>query len=201
MSDHASTDERAAPGERRDERRDRLTFPGDVAVSKLPAPTLPADANLPPELRTAWTQYMVHGFEQNELMFRTTLDGFMKPYRLTVWLYVLLFAVGIGLFVTAAIVGLVQGDSVVAIAFAGLSVVTFLTFFIRQPLRALEENLELITWLGVAFNTYWTRLMYISDARTVQAELKAADDDFTSSLEKLIERHAKLSAGRTGGKE
>ena len=189
MSDPKSASEPTASA---DGRHETLTFPGDAAVSKLPLPSLPANANLPAELRTAWTDYMVRGFKQNELMFRTTLEGFMKPYRLTVWLYASVFVVGIGLFAAAAAVGLAQGNSVVAIAFAGLSVTTFLTFFIRQPLRALEENLELITWLAVAFNTYWTRLMYISDARTVQAELKAADDDFTSSIRKLIEKHAKL---------
>jgi hypothetical protein len=124
----------------------------------------------------------------------------MRPYRLTVWLYGLLFAVGIGLFITAAILGLSRGDSVVSIAFAGLSVTTFLTFFLRQPLRALEENLEFITWLGVVFNTYWTRLMYLSKTSTAQQELKGADADFAAAIEKLIERHAKLRKARTDGK-
>ena len=55
--------------------------------------------------------------------------------------------------------------SVAAIAFGGLSVGSFLLFFIRQPLQALEENLEFITWLGVAFNTYWTRLMYLTRSK------------------------------------
>jgi len=66
----------------------------------------------------------------------------------------------------------------------------------QRPLQALEENLEFITWLGVAFNTYWTRLMYMDDPKTVGAELKAADDDFRTSVEKLIEAHAKLRGGR-----
>jgi hypothetical protein len=166
--------------------------------SKLPLPPTPA-GTVPPELQAAWTQYMVGGFKQNEQMFQRTLEAFMKPYRLSVWLYAILFAVGIGLFVVAAVVGLGKGDSVVAIAFAGLSVATFLAFFLRQPLHALEENLEFITWLGVAFNTYWTRLMYMSDPKTVQAELKAAEDDFRTSIEKLITRHAELRGKRPGG--
>ena len=178
--------------------QERLVMPDMSNSSKLPLPP-PSAGAVPPELRAAWTQYMVGGFKQNEQMFQRTLEAFMKPYRLSVWLYAILFAVGIGLFVVAAVVGLGKGDSVVAIAFAGLSVTTFLAFFLRQPLHALEENLEFITWLGVAFNTYWTRLMYMSDPRTVQTELKAAEDDFRTSVEMLIARHAELRGKRPGG--
>lgn len=178
-----------------------LPRPEVAADFKLPPPAVPTDfATLPAEIRNAWTDYIVKGFKQNELMFRSTQGAFMRPYRLTVWLYGLLFAVGIGLFVTAAILGLSRGNSVVSIVFAGLSVTTFLAFFLRQPLRALEENLEFITWLGVAFNTYWTRLMYLSKTSTAQQELKAADADFAAAVEKLIERHANLRKTRDGGK-
>ena len=177
-------------------------LPGDPGFSKLPMPTMPGHAGgqaVPPELQEAWTQYMVNGFKQNEQMFRRTLDAFMRPYHLTVWLYGTLFAVGVGLFLTAAVIGLRDGSSVAAIAFAGLSVATFLAFFVRQPLHSLEENLECITWLGVAFNTYWTRLMYMTDPKTVQAELKGAEDDFRASVERLITRHAELRGKRPGG--
>ncbi len=179
---------------------EKLRMPGASDLSKLPLPSLPDPTNpVPRELRDAWTQYMVNGFQQNEEMFKNTLNAFMKPYRVTVWLYVLLFAVGIGLFVVAAVIGLRNGNSVTAIAFAGLSVGAFLAFFVRQPLHSLEENLEFITWLGVAFNTYWTRLMYMTDPKTVQAELKAADDDFRASIERLIAQHGELRGKRPGG--
>ena len=182
---------------RENERGETPMLPGDL--SKLPMPSFPpGHASLPPELKAAWIEYMVNGFKQNERMFRSTLDAFMKPYRLTVWLYGILFVVGIGLFVTAVILGLAKDESVTAIAFAGLSVASFLAFFIRQPLRALEENLECITWLGVAFNTYWTRLMYLTDVATVQQELKAADDDFRASVTQLIEKHANLRKNLPG---
>ena len=175
---------------------------GTPEQSKLPLPRLPgsrADAALPEELKVAWTEHMVNGFKQNEQMFARTLEAFMTPYRLTVRLYVALVCVGIGLFVLAAVIGLRGGDSVAAVAFAGLGVAAFLAFFVRQPLRALEENLECITWLGVAFNTYWARLMYMTDPGTVQAELKAAEADFRASVERLIGQHAALRGKRPGG--
>lgn len=179
-------------------RRERLVLPAD---SKLPLPQVPAtfgSVNVPEELSRAWTQYMITGFKQNQQMFESTLAAFMKPYRLTVFFYAVMFVVGIGLFVAAAIIGLTKGDRVVALSFAGLSVGTLLTFFVRQPLRALEENLECITWLGVAFNTYWTRLMYAADKERVQADLKSAEEDFRASLEKLITTHSELRNKRPG---
>jgi len=177
-------------------------LPDDPRFSKLPPPPLPPQIGgqpVPQQLQDAWTRYMVKGFAQNEEMFRRTLEAFMRPYHLTVWLYGLLFAVGIGLFLAAAVIGLRNGNSVVAIAFAGLSVASFLAFFVRQPLHALEENLQFITWLGVSFNTYWTRLMYMADPQTVQAELKAAENDFRASVERLIAQHSELRGKRPGG--
>jgi hypothetical protein len=170
-----------------------------IPLSKLPLPNGENSANIPVEIREAWIEYMVHGFRNNEEMFRRTLEAFMKPYRLTIWMYGVLFAIGIVLFVVAVIVGLKDSKSVVAIVFAGLGAGAFLAFFIRQPVQALEENLEFITWLGVAFNTYWTRLMYIQDIKTVQQELKAADEDYQKTIETLISKHAELRGKRPGG--
>lgn len=190
------------PGEGREDLASlRLPMDGESAKLPLPRPW-PGDATdaaVPPELRAAWLEHMVEGFKQNERMFQDTLQAFMKPYRLTVWLYAAIFAVGLGLFLVAAVLGLRGGESVTALAFAGLGVTSFLAFFLRHPLRALEENLECITWLGVAFNTYWTRLMYMSDPATVQTELRAAEADFQASVEKLIAQHAALRERRPTG--
>jgi hypothetical protein len=177
-----------------------LVMPGDVPVGKLPLPKPPqfdkSGVELPPELMAAWTENMIQGFQQNQLMFQTTLRAFMKPYRLTVYLYGILFIVGLSLFVVATVIGFQKDNSAVAITFAGLGGSTFLAFFVRNPLQALEENLQFITCLGVAFNTYWTRLMYMSDPNTIQDELKAADQDFRASVVELVARKAERRASR-----
>jgi hypothetical protein len=99
---------------------EKPVLPGEKGP-KLPLPPpLPSDPDVPPELRKAWIDYMVNGFRNNEEMFKRTLKAFMKPYHLTVWMYGALFVVGIALFVLAAILGLSEGKSVVAIVFAGL---------------------------------------------------------------------------------
>lgn len=173
-------------------------LPGHPGYSKLPMP-LPVPSGAVPEvLRDAWTRYMVNGFKQNEEMFKNTLRAFTKPYYITIWMYATLFVAGISLFVLAGVIGLKVGNSVVTIVFGGLGAAAFLAFFIRQPVQALEENLEFITWLGVAFNTYWTRLMYMQDPKIVQEELKAAESDFRTSVEALIAKHAELRSQRPG---
>ena len=178
----------------------RPILPGAKLPLPLPIPVPDEEtiSKVSAEIRKAWIDYMVHGFKNNEEMFSRTLKAFMKPYHLTIWMYGALFAVGIALFVVAGILGFREGKSEVAIVFAGLGAGAFLSFFVRQPVQALEENLEFITWLGVAFNTYWTRLMYIQDPKTVQQELKAADEDYRTSVERLITKHAELRGKRPG---
>ncbi|MGC9396957.1 MAG: caspase family protein [Anaerolineae bacterium] len=170
--------------------------------AKMPMPTTPSTFKAAPKaLQEAWLTHMVNGFKNSETMFQRTLGAFMKPYQLTVWSYGILFAVGIGLFITSAVIGLTRDQPVVAIVFSGLGVATFVTFFIQQPLHALEENLEFITWLGVTFNTYWARLMYMLDDKTIQKDLKVAERDFIGNVEKLIDKHAILRGKRIVPKE
>lgn len=175
-----------------------MTLPIPQPLPPPPLNDVNAGQTVSPALVDAWTQHMVDGFRNNERMLETTLNAFMKPYRLTVGLYAALFLAGLGMFIVAAVIGLRNGSAVVSIVFGGLGASAFLAFFIRQPLQALEENLECITWLGVTFNTYWTRLMYMSDSATVQEDLKAAESDFRASIEQLIARHAELRGKRSG---
>jgi hypothetical protein len=120
----------------------------------------------------------------------------MRPYYITIWMYTTLFVIGTLLFVIAAYLGIRGDQSVVAIAFGGLSVASFLIFFIRQPVQALEENLEFISWLGVAFNTYWTQLMYLNNPVTIKEDLKSVTDDFSRQVARIIEKHAALREKR-----
>ena len=174
--------------------------PGDATNRpKLPPQPLPETfERVPEEVREAWIEYMVNGFRQNEEMFKRTLAAYMRPYQLTLWLYGALFVVGLALVVVAAVTGIINDATTVPVVFAGLGAGAFLMFFIKQPTQALEENLEFITWLGVIFNSYWTRLMYIQNVDTVQAELKRTNDDFIENIQQLIDKHAQLRGKRAG---
>jgi len=190
----------------------------DATVAFLPKPQLPdafvnipageTEATQPPEgesettrpneavdaeLVRIWRTHVQTGLENNNVMFNRILRAFMMPYYLTVVLYTALFVVGVGLFVAAAWTGVRSDSDVVPLFFGGLGVVAFLTFFISRPLRALESNLQFVTWLGILYNTYWTRLLYMQDGTTAQADLEDATTDAVRELERLIDKNSETS--------
>lgn len=189
-------------------------IPSRGAMARLPQllpQTLPDGRLLSeadPELYAAWRKHIEQGFENNQTMFSRILAGFMNPYWITVTMYAILFAVGVVSFAVAVMLGLraasagaaqanvmasVLGSSAI---FGGISVVAFLTYFLNRPLQALEENLQFITWLGIIYNTYWTRLAYIHKLETVQEELEIATNDTIAKINELMNKHTERSGKR-----
>jgi len=160
-----------------------------------PKPGVPL-AEADPELYAAWRKQILEGFAHNEEMFQRILNAFMGPYWTTVWVYRILMAIGIGGFVVAAILGLMNSQWPATALFGGLSVVAFLTYFLSRPLQALEENLQFITWLGIIYNTYWTRLANAQDAATFQNDLAQTTDAAVAQLKQLVDAHSAASAKR-----
>jgi len=184
---------------------DNETFQ-EVSPQAAPAET-PAPGQLPlpavggqvdEELREVWRAHIKQGFENNQKMFSQILDAFMKPYYTTVWMYRILFVVGILAFVAALIFGFTKESFSFSLVFGGLSVASFLTYFLSKPLRSLEENLQFITWLGIIYNTYWTRQAFMLDQDTVQADLEQATQQAIEQLQQLIDKNAALDDKRPG---
>lgn len=186
-------------------------LPGRLVSVIDEQPTPPAGADVPvqsaadarlQELRLkvleAWAAHMEEGLQNNTLMFRQLLKAFMRPYYMTMVMYIILFLVGIGLFVIAAWLSTKANADRSSWLFGGLGVLTFLAFFISRPLAALEENLQLITRLGVIYNSYWTRLLYMQDNSTIQADLEDATNDTIAELGKLTDKSVELAAKRPG---
>jgi hypothetical protein len=167
------------------------------STSFLPPPTVPDGLLMKdPDLYKSWREHIIAGFKHNEEMFRRVLQAFMRPYHTTVWMYRILFGVGILSFIVAAVMSAWTKEASFGLIFGGLGVAAFLSYFISRPLQALEENLQFITWLGVVYNTYWTRLAYMMDQGTVQKDIEEATQDATNEIEKIIAKHAELSSKR-----
>lgn len=163
----------------------------------LPMPAPPA-GEMDPELYDAWRKHVERGFENNNRMFDRTLNAFMYPYWLTVAMYVVLFLVGVGAFVVAARLSFESGKEMYTLLFGGIGLAAFLTFFLTRPLQALEENLQFITWLGLIYNTYWTRLAYMNNQETVQHDLESASNDAIKKIKELLDTHTERSGNRPG---
>ena len=178
----------------------RPPLPDGIGRPRTPQPTSSRPgvplAEADPELYAAWREHIANGFRNNDTMFRRVLDAFMDPYWSTVWMYRILFGVGVVAFVVAALVALVQNNLVTTLVFGGLSGAAFLGFFVTRPLQALEENLQFITWLGIVYNTYWSQLLQAQDPATYAAELDKATDIAIGRIQTLMDKHAARSRAR-----
>lgn len=152
--------------------------------------------DMDPTLYGYWREHVREGFEQNSEMFDRILDAFMEPYYTTVWMYRVIFSVGVLAFIAAVGLSIWTQSPWYGLVFGGLSAAAFLSYFFNRPLQALEENLHFITWLGIIYNTYWTRLAYMFDQKTVQQDLHTATTDAVQELDKLLDKHAQLSGKR-----
>ncbi len=165
---------------------------------RLPLLHQPRLAEIDPTLYEYWREHIHQGFQRNNRMFDTILDAFMRPYNTTIWMYRILFGLGIAAFLVAAGLGAWLREPMFSLIFGGLSIISFLTYFIGRPLQALEENLKFITWLGIIYNTYWTRLVYMMDSETIHEDLDDATQDAINEIERLLDKHHTFSGNRPG---
>jgi len=120
-----------------------------------------------------------------------------RDRRLHIVLYVVLFTVGVGTAVAAIVQGLLAesvGEAVAGLGIAGLSAASFFAFFLARPLEALERNAIYTQWLAATVTAYWTRMVFLDDPDTVDAEIRAATTDLVGDLDKLARRHAAATA-------
>jgi hypothetical protein len=144
------------------------------------------------ELYGNWVEYVSQGYAKNDRVFQRILGAFTRDHNITVAMYVILFLVGVSLFVVAAILAVTE-DNVAfkAVAlFGGLGVVAFLRYFISRSVQSIEENLEFITWLGLIYNTYWTRLAWTFEETESQKIVKETTEIAIEQLEQMIDKHA-----------
>jgi uncharacterized protein YgiM (DUF1202 family) len=169
-----------------------------VAVGRLPQPGAPSLLNADPELLAAWRKHIASGFANNETMFRDLLQGFLRPYWTTVWMYRILFALGVLSFLLAAGLAIFSGRVISVFTFGGLSAIAILGYFFNRPLQALEQNIQFLTWLGIVYNTYWTRLTLLNNESTVQSDISEVTDEAIARIQELVAEHAKRSKSRQG---
>jgi len=98
------------------------------------------------------------------------------------------FLVGVGGFAAALYIGLFQqADVVPVVVFGGLSAVSFVTFFISKPTVSMSKLGARTAWVIAMVNTYWTKLAYLNDPRSVIKGLNEAEAEFTESVLQYLE--------------
>lgn len=144
----------------------------------------------------AWQETVRDCFKQNRKMFETTLKGFMKPFWLSIGMNVAVFVVGIVSFSVAMMMSLFTGQYLLGLIFGGIDATSFLVFFLSNPIENLEKDMGFVAWLGVTYNTYWTRSTFAMTPNTFQKDMQDITDDAVKSLQQLLVTHKEISRQR-----
>jgi hypothetical protein len=162
-------------------------------VTLPPPPGLPQPLDGSPTTARAVDRFAATVLGRAEENARATSRALESSRKLQIALYVLVFAVGLGTAAAAVVTSIVansEGQAVATLGLAGLSAASFFAFFLARPLEALERNAIYSQWLTAAVTAYWTRLAYLDDPKTVDADIETATKDLIAELDKLAGRHA-----------
>ena len=97
-----------------------------------------------------------------------------RSYRAVFVAYVAMLVFGLAAVCAAFVKGLTAttvGEAVAAIGLAGMTVGIFVAFFVQRPSAALERNAIFMPWVSIVLTTFWTRLLYLDDPATLDAQL------------------------------
>jgi len=106
------------------------------------------------------------------------------PYWTVFVMNLILFGVGLIAFGAAIVRGL-SGDPVSTATFGGITISAIISTFLLNPITSLQKSNLLNTGLVCLINTYWDRLLYFEDPKTIDADLKRATEDTVNGLESL----------------
>jgi hypothetical protein len=120
-----------------------------------------------------------------------------RSYRVVFVGYVAMLVLGIATVVAAFLRGLTAvttAQSIVTAAFAGMTVGIFVAFFVQRPSAALERNAIFMPWVSVVLTTFWTRLLYLDDPKTLDQRLGKAAKDASDELSTIAMRYAQIDS-------
>ncbi len=116
-----------------------------------------------------------------------------RSYRVVFVGYVAMMVFGVAAIVAAFVKGLTAsslGAAVSAIGLAGLTVGIFVAFFVQRPSAALERNAIFMPWVSIVLTTFWTRIMYLDDEKTLDEKLGHAVKEASEELSAIALRYA-----------
>jgi hypothetical protein len=130
--------------------------------------------------------------EDVQTLARTT-NYLRRSYRVVFIGYVAMMVFGVGAIVAAFVKGMTAnslGAAAAAIGLAGLTVGIFIAFFVQRPSAALERNAIFMPWVSIVLTTFWTRMLYLDDPQTLDAQLGRAAKEASDELSAIALRYA-----------
>jgi hypothetical protein len=72
----------------------------------------------------------------------------------------------------------------------GASVGLLVGALVLKPTESMERNAIFVPWMLLTLNTYWTRLVYMSDPKTIDKLLDDAGKDAAEQFKAIADAHA-----------
>jgi len=130
--------------------------------------------------------------EDVQTLARTT-SYLRRSYRVVFVGYIAMMVFGVAAIVAAFVKGMTAnnlGAAAAAIGLAGLTVGIFIAFFVQRPSAALERNAIFMPWVSIVLTTFWTRMLYLDDPATLDAQLGRAAKEASDELGAIALRYA-----------
>ncbi|HVO54184.1 MAG TPA: hypothetical protein VMT37_07215 [Solirubrobacterales bacterium] len=141
-------------------------------------------------------------------IFKTTLDNAAKTYKRITWMNYLMFLVGLGLFITAAVYGvLAEDEKAYAFLFAGLGAATFVALFLTGPIEKTQTALSNLVQAEVGFMNYFEQITLwetyalrpqvdspLPDSRNIETASASLQQRTSETLE-LFQKYLEPSSG------
>lgn len=150
-------------------------------------------ADAPDPAQTKYFRSFAHRVIRGTTDDMETMNRYLKRGADTVfWMSLGLFVMGI----SATVVGLIlvaRGSNAASTApVFGLSAVSFVTVFLMRPYEAMERSGILNSWLLSIVNTYWLRLYYANDLKSIEPEIQSAQREMSYGLKQLTTAYGDL---------
>ncbi len=93
-------------------------------------------------------------------ILKTTLNNAARTFKTITWMNIVMFGVGIGLFVVAAVYGVVAERKVYSLLFGGLGTLSFAVLFLLGPIERSQNALSNLVQVEISFMNYFAQMGY-----------------------------------------
>lgn len=91
-------------------------------------------------------------------ILKTTLDNAAKTYKRITLMNSLMFSLGFGLFLLAAVYGVLADEKVYSLAFAGMGAATFVALFLTGPIEKTQVALSNLVQVEISFMNFFEQI-------------------------------------------
>jgi ABC-type multidrug transport system fused ATPase/permease subunit len=119
------------------------------------------------QLREAQLRRMIDLGEYTVRLLKGTLNNAKLTYQLITVMNGIMFCMGVGLFLFAAVYGAVSRNLPFTVAFAGLGAASFVALFLLGPIDKAQDALSNLIQAEVAFMNYFEQMCFLEGCAQV----------------------------------